>query len=106
MEERRKESSSFVDVATVNTEYLVEERRKHATTKEFLHFEVHIPFHSCKIDAPLLHTNQVFDIDGVVLEIDQLKAIRGRLHYLFLPKLEAHMMKNHYFILRKHLPLD
>lgn len=71
--------------------------------EEFLLSDTHIPLHASSISMSRLFVDYNFDIDGIVIELNELTAIKSGVNYIFLP--ERLKVRNHYFLLRKYVDL-
>lgn len=99
------ETAEFLSAAIENTENLLSVCGSFQNLEEFLKSsEVRIPLHAVKIAQPELQLNYDFDIDGVLLELKSVTAIKKGLAYLFLPE-KHRLVKDHFFLYRKHVDL-
>lgn len=77
------------------------------SVKDFLHSsDVRIPLHAAKVLDPSQYMDYNFDIDGIVVELQSVTAIKSGLAYLFLPDVRKERLKNHYFLYRKHVNMQ
>lgn len=73
--------------------------------EDFLYDEdLKIPIHCTSADPESVCFTH--DIDGVVIEVKELCGVVGCVHYLFLTEFQAHLIGNHYAILKKHTKLS
>ncbi|XP_029281300.1 uncharacterized protein LOC115003588 [Cottoperca gobio] len=77
------------------------------SVEQFLHSpDVMIPLYATNIEDPQEELCFSFDIDGVVLEISALAAIKSSVHYLKMPHFESRHLIHKFHHLKKHLPLQ
>jgi len=97
--------SLLFESGKVNSDNILSAVSRFAGLEEFLHTEdVKIPIHCSSADCESLEF--IYDIDGVVVQLKELCGVVGRVHYMFLPEFHAHMINEHYDILRKHINLS
>lgn len=97
--------SVLFDTGKVNADNILSAVSHFPRMEEFLHDDyVKIPIHCTSADCESLSFS--YDIDGVVVQLKELCGVVGRVHYVFLPEFHAHMMNNHFEILRRHIKLS
>ncbi|KAK2896189.1 hypothetical protein Q8A67_010677 [Cirrhinus molitorella] len=89
-----------------NTNNLLEAYYKHNNIEHFLRDEkVKIPMFPTTVCRAKDYLNFTYDIDGVVIELTDTAAVKSRIHYMFLGKLDGPKLPTHWNILKKHLPI-
>lgn len=96
-------SDTHLIAAKLNTENLVI-YKDYNSVEEFLRNDtVRIPLHATTIEDPLSVVDLNYDVDGLCVELLSVEAVKQGIHFLFLPMLEIHNLRNHFFLLRKHV---
>lgn len=96
----------YTTTAKENTSNLAHRRSQFNGVKEFLCDEdVHISVHPTRVTAYEQDTflEYRFDIDGVVLELQDLAAIKMPLNYVSFDKPTKHNLKPAFHLLKKHV---
>ncbi len=96
--------SDFISIGLSNTLSLIEPYEDHFNFEEFLHDpEVKVPLFCTQYDCDEGLLDTTYDIDGLLIELNCLAAIRDRITYLSLPPIHMSSLKDHYHILKKHM---
>lgn len=99
----------IMDVGKNNSEFLTRLFYSHASMDDFLEDEdLHLPVHPTNV-TPLereVLIERTYDIDGMVVELKSLRALKNPLHYLLLKIIGLHSLSSVYHLLKKHLSLS
>jgi len=93
------------DVAAENAEILNEIYGSYSSIPEFLSDEVVIPVHATTVEDPKLYLDFAYDIDGIVIEVGSLQAIKARIPYLKMPEFCPYHLHGQFSYLKKHIKL-
>ncbi|CAM4652341.1 unnamed protein product [Leuciscus chuanchicus] len=90
-----------------NTKNLLDTFYMHNNVEEFLRDEdVHIPIFPTVVDNPSETIKYAYDIDGIVIQLKDITAIKASIHYLMVGKVVGTNLQTHWHSLKKHLPLN
>lgn len=99
-------SDTFFGANDENTKNLLDAYYSHNDVEHFLKDEdIKIPLFPTTVQNPKDNLNYTYDIDGLVIQLNNLTAVKARIHYLFVGKVMAPQLQQHWPVLRKHLPL-
>ncbi|KAK2885211.1 hypothetical protein Q8A67_016048 [Cirrhinus molitorella] len=98
---------TFFGANDENTKNLLEAYYSHNDVPHFLNDpDIRIPLFPTTVVQPHSNLNYNYDIDGIVIELKDLTALKANLHYLFVGKVLANQLQVHWPTLRKHLVLS
>lgn len=90
-----------------NKKNLLDVFYSHADVDDFLRDgDVHIPLFPTAVDRSKDSINYAHDIDGIVIELREITALKASLHYLLLTKVVGVNLQTHWHSLKKRLPLS
>ncbi|TNN39522.1 hypothetical protein EYF80_050298 [Liparis tanakae] len=95
-----------LDLANDNGEILDELFGSYPSVAAFLSDEVIIPVHSTAVEDPEDVLDFSYDIDGIVIEVGSLQAIKARIPYLKMPAIRPYHLHGQFSYLKKHLVLS
>ncbi len=99
--------SVFWETGTENTDHILDAFNYADNIEVFLHDqELRFPVFPCCYDWKDGLLSTTYDIDGVVLELNQLAGLKLHLPFINLPPATPNTVKNQYHFLKKHLPLS
>lgn len=97
---------TFFGANDENTKNMLDAYYSHNNVEHFLKDEdLKIPLFPTTVRYPKDNLSHTFDIDGLVIQLNDITAVKARLHYLMVGKVVAPQLQIHWPALRKHLPL-
>ncbi|KAL1254872.1 hypothetical protein QQF64_012933 [Cirrhinus molitorella] len=97
----------FSGFAEKNTRNLMDAFYHYNFTEDFLKDkDLNIPLFPTTIQQAPSAVNLNYDLDGIVMQINDLAGLKQRLHYLFVGKVCGASLQQHWPILKKHLQLN
>ncbi|KAL1268906.1 hypothetical protein QQF64_031195 [Cirrhinus molitorella] len=96
----------FYSADEENTSNLLNAYYKHNNVEPFLRNEdTKIPLFPTTICHAKDNIRYSYDIDGIVIQFNDLAALKARLHFLLLGKAVGQKLNSNWHVLKKHLPL-
>lgn len=90
-----------------NSKNLLDAFYSHADVEDFLRDEdIHIPLFPTCVDSSKDTINCAYDIDGIIIELRKIPALKASIHYLLVSKVVGANLQPHWHSLKKHLPLS
>lgn len=98
-----------MDVETVadeNNDMVLTAGGQHTTFQEFLHADLVVSMHATPVEDPGDIFRFEFDLDGPVIQLDNLSGVVAGFHYLWLPVHELNNVKPRGHRMEKHFHLS
>ncbi|MGL5591361.1 MAG: hypothetical protein ACRDCF_01340 [Mycoplasmoidaceae bacterium] len=90
-----------------NTKNLLDNFFAHRFVEGFLRDEdLNVPLFPTTVQQANHAVDLQYDLDGIVVQLRNLAALKQRLHYLFVGKISGPNLQHHWPILKKHLQLE
>ncbi|MGL5643877.1 MAG: hypothetical protein ACRCW3_03860 [Metamycoplasmataceae bacterium] len=89
-----------------NTQNLLDCFYSHDNVQDFLRNEdARVPLFPTTVLMAKEYFRYAYDLDGLVIELNDLTALKARIHYLFVGKVVGPKLQMHWPVLKKHVPL-